>query len=307
MPKSDLTARVAALPGSNWLTIFFRRMAEGLPGRSHRAGRGQPVLKDRPQTGHIAFVGAGPGDPDLLTLKAVRALQSADLILCDALVPHALRAAVPTKARWMETGKRAGAPSWAQGEINSTFVAAAHRGLRVVRLKTGDPTLFGRLTEELEAAAKAGLSVEIIPGVTAASGAASALGRSLTNREAARGVAFLTGMDKRGTLSAHNWSALADPSLLLVIYMPTHTLKALAKELLAQGRPASTLVTCIANATQGDERVEKLTLEALVSQPFAKRPGEALLALIEADPAECVREIEREAKDPAGLDLQATN
>lgn len=214
--------------------------------------------------GRIILVGAGPGDPELLTMKAVRALQSADVIVHDDLVPAAILDSARREATRIAAGKRGRGPSCRQTDINALIVRLAREGKRVVRLKSGDPMIFGRAGEEIAAAKAAGVPVEVVPGITAAQGAASALSVSLTHRDHARRLQYVTAHGKDGRLPRDiSWEALADPSASTVVYMPGGTWREMAAGLLARGvRPAMPAIA-IANATRHDQQVISATISTL--------------------------------------------
>jgi uroporphyrin-III C-methyltransferase / precorrin-2 dehydrogenase / sirohydrochlorin ferrochelatase len=208
------------------------------------------------EAGSVTLVGAGPGDPELLTLKAVRALQSADVILFDDLVARDVLDFARREARKMLVGKTGYGPSCKQDEINALMIQLARSGRRVVRLKGGDPLIFGRATEEIEACRAAGVAVEVVPGITSAQGAAARLGVSLTERATARRVQYITGHDRNGELPPDiDWSSIADPSATTVVYMPKKTLGELAARAMAQGLDPATPTVAIANATRSNETV----------------------------------------------------
>lgn len=192
-------------------------------------------------TGFVSFVSSGPGDPELLTLKAVARLQSADAVLFDDLSSGPILSHARAGADMVAVGKRAGRASPKQDHVSRLLVDYAATGARVVRLKSGDCGLFGRLEEEITALEAAGIPYEIIPGVTAASAAAAAAGIPLTRRLTARRVQFVTGADVTGGLPADlNWAALADPLATTVVYMGKRTFPALVKGLIDHGLPATT-------------------------------------------------------------------
>jgi len=195
----------------------------------------------RAVAGHVALVGAGPGDPELLTLKAVRFIESADVILHDDLVPEAILGLAAPAAEIVNVGKRCGTKTITQEEINALMIEHARAGRRVVRLKSGDPLLFGRAAEEMDALNEAGIPYEIVPGISAAFAAAAALGRSLTDRDWASHVIFSTGHHAQ----SHNREALpAFEAGTRVIYMPGRDLNLLAAEWLRAPRnPISRLCT----------------------------------------------------------------
>jgi len=205
----------------------------------------------------VAFVGAGPGEADLITVRGATRLQNADVVLFDSLADPALRALAP-KARWIDVGKRGftgvahaprggGRENTGQDTINALLVKHAQSGARVVRLKGGDPSVFGRLEEELEALAAAGIECEVVPGVTAALAAAAATQRPLTRRGAGRSVALTTAMTKAGELAAGRHADTES------FYMAGKQLAALARRLVAAGWPAQTPVLVVSRAGWSDQ------------------------------------------------------
>jgi uroporphyrin-III C-methyltransferase/precorrin-2 dehydrogenase/sirohydrochlorin ferrochelatase len=205
--------------------------------------------------GRALLVGAGPGDPELLTLKAVRALQAATVVLYDDLVGGDVLELARREARRIAVGKKGRGPSCKQSEINAQIVALAAAGETVVRLKGGDPLIFGRASEEVEACRAAGIPVEIVPGISAAQGAAATLGISLTERHIARRVQYVTGHAADGKLPSDiDWAAVADPGATTVIYMPRGTLDQFAARAIAEGLDPLTPAVAIAAATQADEQ-----------------------------------------------------
>ncbi|MGL6209168.1 MAG: uroporphyrinogen-III C-methyltransferase [Paracoccaceae bacterium] len=192
-------------------------------------------------TGFVSFVSSGPGDPELLTLKAVARLQAADAVLFDDLSSGPILTHARAGADLVAVGKRAGVPSPKQHHVSQLLVDYAATGARVVRLKSGDSGLFGRLEEEITALTAAGIPYEIIPGVSSAFAAAAAAGIPLTRRLTARRVQFVTGADVTGMLPADlNWAALADPMATTVVFMGKRTFPAMAAALIAHGLPADT-------------------------------------------------------------------
>ena len=202
--------------------------------------------------GKVFLVGAGPGDPELMTLKAARALAAADVVLVDDLVNRGCLAHVRFDARIIEVGKRAGCHSTPQAFIEKLLLLHAGRGQTVVRLKGGDPFVFGRGGEELQALAAAGVTVEVIPGVTAGIGAAASLGIPLTQRDLARGVTLVTGHTRDG--SEPDWAALAAGGTTLVIYMGLSRLEGILRGLMDAGMAADTPACVVENATLHEER-----------------------------------------------------
>lgn len=220
--------------------------------------------------GMVWLVGAGPGDPELLTRKAERLIRTASVIFHDALVgPGVLDLALPG-TRLVYVGKRSGRHSKDQGTIDRLIVAAALAGERVVRLKGGDPAIFGRASEEIEACRAAGVPVAICPGVTAASAAAASLGRSLTLRGMARKLVFVTAHAKAKEPLDLDWASLADPKATLAVYMGKAAAAEVSRNLRAAGLPASTPVTLIENASLPDERHIATRLDLL---PLAAKAG----------------------------------
>ena len=196
--------------------------------------------------GRVVFIGAGPGAADLITLRGARELARADVVLFDALTDPALREHAP-QARWVHVGKRGFADSTGQATINALLVRHAREVGVVVRLKGGDPSVFGRLEEELDALAQAGIACEVVPGVTAAIAAAAATKRPLTRRGNGRSVSLATAMTREGSLHA---SRSADTE---VFYMAGRQLAALARRLVAAGWPADTPVSVVSRAGWPDQ------------------------------------------------------
>jgi len=208
------------------------------------------------EAGSVTLVGAGPGDPELLTLRAVRALQSADVILFDDLVAPEVLDFARREAKKMLVGKTGYGPSCKQDEINALMVSLAKAGRRVVRLKGGEPLIFGRASEEIEACRAANIAFEIVPGITSAQGAAARLGVSLTERATARRVQYIIGHDRDGKLPDDiDWSSVADAAATTVVYMPKKTIGELAARAIAQGLDPQTPAVAIAGATRANETV----------------------------------------------------
>ena len=209
-----------------------------------------PVAK-----GRVTLVGAGPGDPELLTLKAVRALQSATIILYDGLVSAEVLELARREAKRIAVGKSGNGPSCKQVDINAQMVELALAGETVVRLKGGDPLIFGRATEEIAACKAAGIEVAVIPGISAAQGAAASLLFSLTERRNARRVQYVTGHGADGKLPRDiDWSSIADPKATTVLYMPKKTLAEFARRAISGGLDAHTPAVAIAAATLPDQK-----------------------------------------------------
>jgi uroporphyrin-III C-methyltransferase/precorrin-2 dehydrogenase/sirohydrochlorin ferrochelatase len=233
------------------------------------------------ENGSVTLVGAGPGDAELLTLCAVRALQSADVILFDDLVSRDVLDFARREARKMLVGKTGFGPSCKQDDINALMVSLARQGKRVVRLKGGDPLIFGRAGEEIDACKAANIAVDIVPGITAAQGAASRLGIPLTDRHHARRLQYVTGHAKSGRLPEDiDWRALADPATTTAIYMPTKTLGALVARARSEGLDPLTPAIAVARATRPDQQVIAAPIGEL-SQRIAQAnlPGPVLVML----------------------------
>jgi uroporphyrin-III C-methyltransferase/precorrin-2 dehydrogenase/sirohydrochlorin ferrochelatase len=231
--------------------------------------------------GSVVLVGAGPGDPELLTLRAVRALQSADVILFDDLVAPDILDFARREAKKMLVGKTGHAPSCKQDDINALMISLAKAGRRVVRLKGGDPMIFGRADEEISACRTAGIAVEVVPGITTAQGAASRLLVSLTRRGKARRVQYLTGHGRDGKLPADiDWASLADPAVTTVVYMPTKTLPELVANAVQAGLDPATPAVAVERATRADERVIAATIAELPARLAAEPPSGPLIVII---------------------------
>jgi uroporphyrin-III C-methyltransferase len=218
-------------------------------------------------SGFVCFISAGPGDPELLTLKAAARLAAADVVLYDDLASGAILDHARKDARLVSVGKRAGRPSAKQEHVSRLMVDYAATGAKVVRLKSGDAGIFGRLEEEIEALTAAGIGYEIIPGVTAACAAAASAGLPLTRRLTARRVQFITGADTRGELPEDlNWAALADPHALTAVYMGKRTFPALAERLIAAGMPPDTPALLAESIGHADQRFLRTTIAGLAEQ-----------------------------------------
>lgn len=240
------------------------------------------LLKDDGETGgSVTLVGAGPGDPELLTLKAVRALQTASVILYDDLVSSEVLEFARREAHRVSVGKRGRGPSVSQIDIDAELVRLALAGERVVRLKGGDPLIFGRATEELDACREAGVPVSIVPGITAAQGAAAALGFSLTEREHARRVQFVTGHSMAGALPEDlDWQAIADPHVTTAIYMPRATLAEFASRAIAAGLDPLTPALAIGSATLPQQVEVRSSLAALPQRAAGLPEGAPVLVFV---------------------------
>lgn len=206
------------------------------------------------RVGSVALVGAGPGDPDLLTVKALRTIREADVIVHDGLVSREILGLATRRVRRISVAKRRSRHSYAQTEINAMLVAFAREGLAVVRLKGGDPFMFGRGGEEVEACRAAGVDCVVVPGITAALAAAAAVGAPVTHRGAAQSVTFVTGHAQGGFEPDLDWASLARPNHTVVIYMGLAQASVIANRLIAAGRAPETPVVVVENASLAAER-----------------------------------------------------
>lgn len=231
--------------------------------------------------GEVWLVGAGPGDPELLTLKALRVLGTADVVVHDGLVSDEILDLAPPQVRRISVAKRKSRHSYSQDEIGRMLVAFALDGLTVVRLKGGDPFIFGRGGEELEACREAGIACYVVPGVTAALAAGASAGAPLTHRGAAQAVTFVTGHAAKGGEPDLDWAALAKANQTVVIYMGLSQAGVIAGRLLAAGRDPSTPALIVENASRADERRVLTTLAGLAAAAEALS-GPALLIFGEA-------------------------
>ena len=286
--KADLEAKLPATLGTlARIGKSFRKMAEALPfGRARRdfwrdyyfnAGPNltseesahealdallHQHLNKTARPGHVAFVGGGPGDPELLTLKARRALDEADVVIYDRLISPEILELARREATMIDVGKEGFGPSTSQETVNDLLVEHALKGAQVVRLKSGDATVFGRLDEEIDAVDAHAIGWHIVPGITSASAAVATIGQSLTKRGRNASVRFLTGHDMKG-FANHDWTALARPNEVAAIYMGKKSARFVQGRLMMHGADRNTPVTVIENASRPDQRVVETTLNHL--------------------------------------------
>ncbi|MEQ9638279.1 MAG: siroheme synthase CysG [Devosia marina] len=245
-----------------WERLADRAFESRAPGASDEIIN----LPASPAPGRVTLVGAGPGDAELLTIKAVRALQSADVILFDDLVSSEVLELARREAKRMLVGKRAQRESCDQGDINQMMLSLAQQGKHVVRLKSGDPMIFGRAGEEIEMLERHGIAVSVVPGISAGLALASRLGVSLTHRDHAQSVRFVTGHSRKGVLpDTLNWAALADPATSSVYYMSRRTLPGIVAELSAWGMSLETPAIIAGSLGRPDEQIWRGTIGEAVS------------------------------------------
>jgi uroporphyrin-III C-methyltransferase len=265
--------------------------------------RGLVVLSSDPAAprarprGQVWLVGAGPGDPDLLTIKALRLLQAADVVVHDRLTPPAVLALAGPQARLIDVGKRKSRHTLPQDDINALLVALGLEGLKVVRLKGGDPFVFGRGGEEMLACRAAGLEVEVVPGVSAALAASARAGAPLTHRGLAQSVTFVTGHAAKDQAPDLDWTALATANHTVVVYMGLSTAPLIAARLMQAGRDAATPVLVVENASLAHE-ARVLTRLGDLATAVSALDGPAILiigevAALASDLAEILPEFER--------------
>src|SRR6056297_2408408 len=264
-----------------WSDWYFRAgpraLAAGANGETALGTLLEDHLAQAARPGHVAFVGAGPGDPELLTLKARKALDAADVVIHDRLVTPDILELARREATVIDAGKQGFGPAMAQDEINQLIVAHALQGAQVVRLKGGDPTVFGRLDEEITALEDAGIGWHIVPGITAASASIAAMGQSLTQRGRNSAVRLLTGHDMKG-FADHDWQTLARPGEVAAIYMGKKSARFIQGRLIMHGADRATPVTVIENASRPDQRCVATTLDSLAQDlSRAEITGPALM------------------------------
>ncbi len=229
-----------------------------------------------PVTGQVYLVGAGPGDPNLLTLRALHLLQKADVILPDDLVSDAILALCHDGAMIIPVGKRCGQPRITQAGIHQLMLLHAGQGRSVIRLKSGDPLVFGRANEEIEALRGAAIPFEIVPGITAAFAVAASLKTPLTDRTSASKLVLATAHHATGKATPVAWEGAFPADSTLVLYMPGRNFEALSASLMAAGIPPETPVAAVSKASTPEEHVTSTTLQELA----ASEPGPAPLLLL---------------------------
>ncbi len=273
-----------------WSRFYFSKGAEALAqGEDHVIPALGTLLDEAimssDRAGHVHLVGAGPGDPDLLTLKARKALDTADVVIHDRLVTPEILELARREATIIDAGKEGFGKSTPQAEIDALIVEHARAGAQVVRLKAGDPTVFGRLDEEIDALTAADIPYTIVPGITAASAGVANIGQSLTKRGRNSAIRFITGHDTKG-YTDHDWRTLAEPGQVAAIYMGKRAARFIQGRLLMHGADPATPVTVIENVSRTNQRIIATTLaelEPTISNAGLTGPAITFLGLAPRD------------------------
>jgi uroporphyrin-III C-methyltransferase len=233
-----------------------------------------------PPQGHVHLIGAGPGDPDLLTVKALRLIRTADVVVHDRLVSPEIMALIPAGKRLIDVGKLPKCHKVPQEAINALLVDLAREGLTVARLKGGDPLIFGRGSEEAAELRAAGVAVSYVPGITAAQGMASSTGVPLTHRGLATGVRYVTGHRAKDARLDLDWASLASETTTLVVYMGVQTIAEIAFQLMRHGMPAGLPVMAVSAATTPRETRLVSTLGSIATDVARMQPDAPVLFVI---------------------------
>jgi uroporphyrin-III C-methyltransferase/precorrin-2 dehydrogenase/sirohydrochlorin ferrochelatase len=272
-----------------WSDFYFKKGPEALAKEGKNGveraldGLLSDHLRAAPEKGRVDLVGAGPGDPDLLTMKARRLLDQADVVIYDRLVSPEILELARREALMVNVGKKGFGPSTPQEDIGAAMVHHALDGAHVVRLKSGDPGVYGRLDEEIDALDAAGVDWAIVPGVTAANAASAQIGQSLTKRGRNGALRFLTGHDVKG-FAEHDWRSLARPGEVAAIYMGARGARFLQGRLMMHGAAPDTPVTAIENASRADARVIASTLARLPADLEAAAPEGPVILMLGLSP-----------------------
>jgi uroporphyrin-III C-methyltransferase/precorrin-2 dehydrogenase/sirohydrochlorin ferrochelatase len=279
-----------------WRDYYFNSGPKADSETNIQAALGATLSKhiaQKSRTAHIAFVGAGPGDSELLTLKARKAIDEADVIIHDRLVTGEILELARREALIIDAGKEGFGPFMSQDHINTLIAEHTQSGAQVVRLKSGDPTIFGRLDEEIETCQAHDIAYSIIPGITAASAAVASIGQSFTRRGRNGSVRFLTGHDMKG-LADHDWSTLAKPDAVAAIYMGKKAARFVQGRLLMHGADRLTPVTLIENASRPDQRIIPATVETLAEITAVTGPAVIFLGLAPREAASSLADLPQE-------------
>jgi uroporphyrin-III C-methyltransferase/precorrin-2 dehydrogenase/sirohydrochlorin ferrochelatase len=277
-----------------WSRFFFERGPQALKRGGNEAVQDtlerllEESLAEKQHDGRVFFVGAGPGDPDLLTRKALTVLHEADVVIHDRLVSAQVLELARREAELIQTGKKGYGPSWKQEDINALMVEHAAKGAKVVRLKSGDPSVFGRLDEEMDALDDAGIHFEIVPGITTASAAAAQLGVSLTKRKRNSALRIMTAHDIKG-FAEHDWHDLARNGAVAAVYMGLKQSHFLSGRLLMHGASPEIPVTILENVSRPDQKITVSTLGSLNADAGNAGDTGPVILMLGLQPREAVK------------------
>lgn len=308
MAKAFRPAVYAALDDGTVRRQFWEAALNGKPAELAMAGKLKEAklaletllqqFANNDRLGEVHIVGAGPGDPELLTLKAFRLIQNADIVFHDRLVSAEVMDMVRRDATRIPVGKARSDHSVPQEDIHRLMIEAAQEGLRVVRLKGGDPFIFGRGGEEVEALREAGIEARVVPGISSALGCAASAGLPLTHRDHAQALTFVTGHAKSGSVPELDWDALARPAQTVVVFMGVGTAPAIAEKLIQAGRKPSTPVAVIENGTRENELRVYGTLSelpGLITSAQIKGPALLIIGEVSTIPTDAIAQLAKES------------
>jgi len=287
---------------SFWTKFFFERgplaLKRGGPGAVDASLETlfDETRKQAAETGQVFFVGAGPGDPDLLTRKALKVLHEADVVIHDLLVSPQILELARREAEIVQTGKQGFGPSWKQEDINALMVKHAQSGAQVVRLKSGDPAIFGRLDEEMDALDEAGLRFEIVPGITTASAAAANLGVSLTKRRRNSALRIMTAHDIKG-FAEHDWHDLARNGAVAAIYMGAKQAHFLSGRLLMHGASPDIPVTIMENVSRPEQKITLSSVGSLARDAGKSGHEGPVILMLGLEPREATQALDTQTQD----------
>jgi len=307
----EFPRRFALLPAGSprrkfWSRFFFERGPYALKQGGEAAVNStlNALLDDSlslpSEEGQVFFVGAGPGDPDLLTRKALKVLHEADVVIHDRLVSPQILELARREADIIQTGKKGFGPSWKQEDINSLMLEHAREGAMVVRLKSGDPAIFGRLDEEMDALDDAGIHFEIVPGITTASAAAAQMNVSLTKRQRNSALRIMTAHDIKG-FAEHDWHDLARNGAVAAIYMGLKQAHFLSGRLLMHGASPEIPVTMMENVSRADQTITVSTLGALAKDAEIAGDAGPVILMLGLEPREAAKQVVLNANEIANL------